>query len=431
MSELTGGRYFLLTGLLIGVSAVAPGQGTSERAPARPVTSDQEVATAVALTRSRPGAASWSRLGDAYMQKARETFDLSYYGRAESAYKKAVDLDSKHADALAGMAWVESARHEFEQSIDWANRALAAQPDRSDAYGLLGDAAVEMGDYEKAFDHYQKMLDLKPDISSLSRSAHLLFLTGDMQKATLLMNKAVSYGAPYAENTAWCRAQLALMEIAEGAYLPASQLLADGLEKTPNNYHLLAARGKVRAALRDYPGAIESYKRAEAVVPQHEVAVALGDLYTLEGKRQEAEAQYALVDTIRRLNKANGVVGDLQWVQFSADHDRDLPEALRVAEAEYKTRPNVYAADVLAWCYFKNGRLPEAKKYIVQALSQGTPEARFLYHRGVISAKAGDASDAKKALYQALSLNPNFHPLEAPAATRLINELGSTPIASR
>ena len=41
------------------------------------------------------------------------------------------------------------------------------------AYGLLGDAAVEMGDYEAAFKHYQKMLDIRPDLSSYSRGAHL------------------------------------------------------------------------------------------------------------------------------------------------------------------------------------------------------------------------------------------------------------------
>ena len=429
MSKPPGGRYFLLTALLIVLPAIAPGQASS--APqSRSATSDEEITKAIGLSRSRPGDEAWSRLGDAYMQKARETFDLSYYGRAESAYRKSLDVNPKYADALAGMAWVQGGRHEFEQSIEWANRVLGVQPNRSDAYGLLGDAAVEMGDYDKAFENYQKMLDIHPDISSYSRAAHLMFLTGDLRKATWLMLKSIAAGAPYAENTAWCRAQLALIQIAEGGYLAASQGLADALAKTPNNYHLLAALGKARAALKDYAAAIDYYKRAEAVVPQHDVVVALGDINTLQGKTKEAEAEYALVETIHKLNRANGVIGDLQWVQFSADHDRNLPEPLRLVENEYKTRPNVYAADTLAWCYFKNGRISEAKQYITTALSRQTPEAMFLYHRGAIFAKAGEISIAKSALYQALSLNPNFHPLDAPAAVKLLKELGSLPVGA-
>jgi tetratricopeptide (TPR) repeat protein len=218
---------------------------------------------------------------------------------------------------------------------------------------------------------------------------------------------------------------MALLDFAQGAYLPAEQLLAQGLSGTPNNYHLLAAMGRVKAGMKDFPAAIAYYKRAQDIVPQHEVVVALGDLYTIEGRTEEASRQYALVDVLRKLNQANGVIGDLQMAQFLADHDTDLAEALRMAETEYKTRPTVYGADTLAWCYYKNGRFPEARKYSSKALSQNTPEAMFLYHRGLILAKAGEIGEARKALYQALSQNPYFEPLGAVAAMKMVQELGS------
>jgi tetratricopeptide (TPR) repeat protein len=401
--------------------------------PAQPArtTSDEEIDKASAITRSRPTDAAWSRLGDAYMQKTRETMDLSYYARAEASYQKSLALNAHYANALVGMAWVLSGRHEFEQSIEWANKALKEEPNRADAYGLLGDAATEMGDYDSAFEHYQKMLDLKPDIASYSRAAHLLFITGGFRKATLLMSKAIGAGGAYPENQAWCIAQMALLDFAQGGYVAAEQLLSAGLKDTPNNYHLLAAMGKVKAAERDFPAAIEFYKRAQAIVPQHDVVVGLGDLYTIEGRTEEARKQYGLVDFIRKLNKANGVTGDLQMAQFLADHDLDLEEALRLAETEYKTRPTVYGADTLAWCYYKNGRLAEARKYSVKALSQQTPEAMFLYHRGLILAKAGDVGGARKALYQALSQNPYFDPLGAVAAMKKVQELGSMEVSGR
>ncbi len=357
--------------------------------------------------------------------------DLSYYGRAESSYRRALAINPDCANALVGIAWVLSGRHEFEQSSEWANKALKLEPKRADAYGLLGDAATETGDYDTAFEQYQKMLDLKPDIASYSRGAHLLFITGGYEKATLLMSKAIGAGGAYSENKAWCMAQMALLDFAQGAYVPAEQILTAGLKEAPNNHHLLAAMGKVKAALKDFPAAIDYYKKAQAIIPLHEVVVALGDLYAMQGLTEEAGRQYALVDVLRKLNQANGVSGDLQMASFLADHDRDLPAAQRMAEAEYKTRPTVYGADTLAWCYYKNGRISEARKYSLKALSQNTPEAMFFYHRGVILAKAGERGEARKVLYQALSQNPYFDPRGAQTAMKLVQELGAMTAATK
>ncbi len=398
---------------------------TTVPAATHPSASDAQMQRWSAYVRRSPQTASaWVNLGDSFMQKARETADVTFYGRAEGVYRRALDLEPKNESAMIGLAWVAGGRHEFEQSRDWANKALTVDPKNNEAYGLLGDAAAEMGDYKEAFEKVQKMLDLRPDISSYSRGAHLLYLSGNTRKASWLMLKAVQSGGPYAENTAWCRAQIALIYFSNGAYVPAEKMLREGLTACPNNYHLLATLGKVKAAEKDYTAAIEFYKKAVEVVPQVDSVVALGDLYALTGKKAEAEKQYAIVDAVWKLYKANGVRGDMLVAQFYADHDRNLPEALRLAEEEYKTRKNVYAADTLAWCYFKNGRVDDAKRTIAQALQQNTPEALFLFHKGLIYAKAGDAQTARLALYQALSTNPRFHPLYAVTAEQTVKSLG-------
>jgi len=368
---------------------------------------------------------AWTNLGDALMQKARETLDLSYYGRAEQAYNKALTLNPHRTDALIGMAWVNSSRHEFEKSTEWANKAIAVDPQSNDAYGLIGDADVEMGNYDAAYTHYQKMLDIRPDTASYSRGAHLLALTGDTRKGVWLMTKAIRTGAPYAENTAWCRAQLALMLYNDGAVLPAEQILSDALKLAPNNYYVLFAMGRVQTAKRNYPAAIKYYQRAVAVVPQHDALVGLGDLYHITGRQADADNEYALVEAVHKLQKANGVRGDWQMAQFDADHDRNLPEALQMVQEEYKTRPNVYVMDTLAWCLYKNGRYAEAKVMSDKATSHKTPEAGFLFHAGMIEAKLGDRVAAEKDLYQALSLNPNFSAIYASVASQTLKQIGS------
>ena len=364
------------------------------------------------------------QLGDALMQKARDTADVSYYSRAEALYRQALALRSTNMEALIGLAWVSGARHEFEQSIAWARQAVAIEPQHHTAYGLLGDAALEMGDYDDALKHYQKMLDIRPDLASYSRGAYVLFVTGDSRRAMLLMHKAIAAGAPYAENTAWCRAQLALMLWATGALLPAEQLLHTALAEAPQNYHVLAVMGKIKAAQQDFEAAIDYYKRASAIAPQLEVVIALGDLYRRTGDQEAATKQDALVDVIHQLNTANGVRDDITIARFYAERERHLSEALRIAEAVYTTRPNVFVADTLAWCYYKNGRYEEASKAIKKALSQKTPDAMILFHAGMIYAKLGAHPTAQKYLYQALSLQANFHPVYASVAADTLTQLG-------
>ena len=417
-------------------AAAEPSRATPADAPASepraaddratPAASDREIARwSARVTRVPTDADALVALGDAFAQKARETADASYYGRAEAAFEKARALRPERPGALIGLAWVAGARHEFEQSAEWARKALALDPTLASAHGLLGDAALELGEYDEAAEHYQRMLDARPDLASYSRAAQLLFTIGDARKATWMMRKAIDAGAPYAENTAWARAQLALMLWQTGALVPAEQLLREALARTPDSAHLLAAMGKVATARGDHRAAIEHLRRAVALAPHHDSVVALGDVLAVAGQRDEAERQYALVKAIARLNRAAGVRGDLELARFRADHGQDLEWAVREAEAVYRTRRTVHAADTLAWCYYQSGRTEDARRLIARALGRRTPDARMLFHAGMIHARLGDRAAAQTYLYQALSLNPRFHPREADVAAATLAELGS------
>jgi tetratricopeptide (TPR) repeat protein len=238
------------------------------------------------------------------------------------------------------------------------------------------------------------------------------------------MAQAVHVGAPYAENTAWCVAELAKLMLADSMVMPAEKIVAKELKSSPNSVALLTVMGRIKATQKNYPAAIEFYKKAAAIVPQHDTLVALGDLYHLSRNAIEAEKQFQLVETIHKINKANGVKGDLQIARFYADHDRNLPEALRLADEEYKTRRSVYGADTLAWCLYKNGKVAEADKMIREAIRLKTEEARFYYHAGVIFAKMQYRETAKQMLAQALAINSHFDPVEAPNAQKQLREVG-------
>ncbi len=388
---------------------------------------DQAIEKARARAQQAPqNSLGWVTLGDCLMQKARDVADESFYDPAEAAYEYALHLDPKSPGAMVGMAWVKGDRHLFDESIAWGEKTLVADPGNAAAHGIIGDAALQLGDYDGAFKHYQKMTDLRPDVSSYSRGAYLLWVTGQRQEAIRLMERAIRAGAPYAENTAWCRSRLALMLFFDGAYLPAEQTLAPAVIAAPRNMQVLLAAGRIKIALHENAAAKEFYQRALAVTPNVEALGALGDLAASEGATEEAEKYYRQVDELHAQHMSKRGHDHLQVARFYADHNRNLVEALRLAEARKLTR-NVFEADTLAWVYFKNGEMEKAQEAIGRALSQNTPDPTIQFHAGMIAAKAGNRVAAQKYLGTALSWSPMFDLLDASTASQTLDDLGNQP----
>ena len=365
----------------------------------------------------------WVNVGDVFAQMLRDTADEQFYGHAETAFQFALRLKPESVDALSGMAWVMGGRHEFDRSREWAGRALVLDPGNAAACGILGDAALELGDYDAAYTHYQKMMDLKPDLSSWSRGAHLLVLTGDTKKGMWLMEKAIKAGGPFAENTAWCRANLAMMHFHQGAYISAAQTLEPSVKAGTKNTHVLLAAGRIAAARDDMEAAEKYFQTVLESGANHDALTALGDIRAVAGKADEAEKFYAQVEALESAQTARVGHGHLAMAKFYADHDRKPIEALRMAEARKLTR-NIHEADTLAWVYFRNGDQPRAIEAIKRALSQKTQDAEIHFHAGMIAAKSGDRTSARNHFQTALNLNPRFSILQAPVAVAELEKLG-------
>ena len=323
--------------------------------PASSALYGKSMAAAVEQVRRLPDSAqAWVALGDVIAQGQRETADPSCFGHAAIAYQRALQLQASHTGAMAGMAWVHGGRHEFDLSRLWAEKALALEPGNTASHGIIGDAAVELGDYDEAFEHYQKMMDLRPDLSSWSRGAHLLWLTGKQSRAVLLMEQAIKSGGPYAENTAWCRARLAIMLFHDGALLPAAQALAPAIDAGSVNPHVRLAAGRIAAAGADFETARMHYQKVLESGGNLEALIALGDIFAVRGDTFSAEKYYAEVEALHRSHRETGIHDHMEMARFYADHDRQLPEALKLIQ-EHGQSGNPMEMDTFAWVYFKNG----------------------------------------------------------------------------
>jgi tetratricopeptide (TPR) repeat protein len=180
---------------------------------------------------------------------------------------------------------------------------------------------------------------------------------------------------------------------------------------------VLAARGQVGAAIRDYRAVTARYP-----LPQY--VIALDDLYSVSGQKLPAAQESALVRVEERLFQANGVNVDLEIALFDADHRVDLEQGLAAAQSEWGRRQSVHVADALAWELYANGRPAAALAYADRALSLGYRNALFYFHRGMIERALGRTAAARRDLRQALTINPYFSTLWSKPAARILVSLG-------
>jgi tetratricopeptide (TPR) repeat protein len=142
-----------------------------------------------------------TRLGLAYLQRARETSDPSYYTRADGVLNQALDAAPGDTDTLIGLGSLALARHQFTDALEWGNKAVASNPYKAAAYGIVGDAYTELGQYEDAIGAIQKMVDLRPDQTSYARVSYARELHGDLAGAIGAMRDAVDAARAPARNT--------------------------------------------------------------------------------------------------------------------------------------------------------------------------------------------------------------------------------------
>ena len=375
---------------------------------------------------------NYNRLSSAYVQKARETGDISYYELAEKGLRKSLELESHDAEAsstFTQLGSVQFAEHRFAEAASSADRALKLADDPA-ALALSGDAQLEMGDYRKAEALFAKLVpphDGRPhtgrEYLRTTRQASLGWMRGEVERSILLMNQACELSEDAhlpAENIAWTHFMVGEEMFQSGNVSGAEAEMKASLHAFPLYHRALAGMGQIRAAQLRFAEAADYYRRAIGVIPLPIYASALGDIYRRQKKDEEAEKQYALVEYIGQLGALNKQVYNRELALFFADHDRHLPESLALAQKELELRQDVYTWDALAWALLKNNRAQEAHEAMQKALANGTQDALLFFHAAAIELRLGNPAAADFAR-KAIAINPEFHVLYADQARRWLS----------
>jgi tetratricopeptide (TPR) repeat protein len=360
---------------------------------------------------------AWIMLGRAWIKKARESADPGYYLNASACADTVLGFEPKNRPArdLRGLVLVE--QHAFADALDLAEQILSEDPDDLMALGTKSDALLELGRFDEAVKSAQRMVDLKPNLPSYARAAHLRWLQGDRDAAKSVYRQAMDARDPRdPEPYAWVLVHAAMVFWHEGDMEGADRGFDRALSAISDYPAALVGRARVALAQNDPKRAIELAERAYKKSPLPETAWVLGDARKAAGDEKGAEEAYALIV------KAGRASDPRTLALFFAVKGKDAEEAVTLARKELGVRKDIYTRDTLAWALYRKGRIADARVESDAAIALGTKDASLLYHAGAIRIAAGDREGGEKLVREALKTNPHFDPTGAAEARKLLGE---------
>ena len=279
-------------------------------------------------------------LAAAYLQRARETADPSFYAKAEGVLGT-----PRTPEALATAGELALARHDF--------RGALALGERAGAIGapIRVDALVELGRYDDAERELQAMLDRKPNLAGYARASYLRELHGDLAGAVEAMRLAVAAGGPAAENVAYVGALLGELERRRGRDARRAARVRAGARaraRAPGR------RGRARAARGRRARRSPRLRRLVERLPLPEYAIALGEAELAAGREAAARRTSRSSPPSSSCSDAAGVDTDVELAVFEADHG-DPQRAVELARRGWDAAPSTRSADALGWALTRAG----------------------------------------------------------------------------
>jgi tetratricopeptide (TPR) repeat protein len=350
-------------------------------------------------------------LADAYLQKVRETGDASYYNRADALLQQALARDPRDQGTLVEAATLAAARHDFRGALRLSRRAQAVAPETVASLPILVDALVELGRYGEAERALQRLVDLKPNLSSYARVSYFRELTGDLPGAIDAMRRAVSAGGAVPENVAYVQSLLGGLELASGHLGAARHAYDAALAAMPSYAPAAAGRARLAAVRGDLPGAIARWRRVVERLPLPEYVIALGETELAAGRVAAGRRDLELVREEQQLLADAGVNTDVELANFASDHGRPA-RGVALARAAWASAPSARSADALGWALTRAGRPAAGLRWAQRALRLGSLDPSFRYHAGMTALAAGRRDAGRRDLRLAIAHGLAAQPLQ-------------------
>jgi len=320
--------------------------------------------------------ASVVRLGETLLRQARASNDARAANRAAAVLDEVLKRDPAQYDAIRMLGAIRLSQHRFRDALTAGRRARDLRPDDAWNYGVMGDALLELGEYDEAFAAFDTMMTMRPGPAAYARVSYARELRGNLHGALEAMQLALqSTASQDAEAQAWYSAQLGELHIRLGNIDAADRAYRRSAFAFPDYPHAMIGLARVKAARGDRAGALAAYRDQFRRTPSLDLAARIGDIYATDGNAAEAERYFGLAEDLAGPPIAQT---EAHLALFLADHDRRVDEAVNVAEAVARVRHDIFTEDALAWSYFKAGRITAAMAASQRALRTGTRDVEII-----------------------------------------------------
>jgi tetratricopeptide (TPR) repeat protein len=144
--------------------------------------------------------------------KGRALTNLSQYEESINCYNKAIEIDSKNAEALSGKGKALLELGLYNESVNLLDRAIKIDPYNADSWKNQGIAYGKLSRYEDAIDCFDKAVYMNPGDEELPYYEGNAFLNlKKYTKALFAYEKAIKLNQQHAES--WCGKGLALYNL--------------------------------------------------------------------------------------------------------------------------------------------------------------------------------------------------------------------------
>ena len=395
---------------------VTPLLGTRQISTSRADLDKTIISMRTRVTQSPGDAAAAVTLADALLRQTRVAGNAGLATEAEHVLLAVLDRDAGRYDARRMLAATYLSQHRFGDALREASRCQQLRTDDPWVFGVVGDAHIERGEYDAAFDAFDRMVAIKPTAAAYARVSYARELQGDLPGALQAMQMATDATSPHdPESLAWHRAQLGHLYLEMGRLSDARREFAFADHAFPGHPFAAAGLARVAAAEGNFRGALDTVTAVLETTPTPADLAFAGDMLAALGERDEAERRYRLAEAAWRSDMPE----PSRLARFLSERGRNLGDAIALGEQARIDRNDIFTADALAWAYFQTGQLDRAQRAIALALRTGTRDRVIRFHAAAIAQAGGDLVHARALLAEALDGSPRFDPIAGPMAVAL------------
>ena len=345
----------------------------------------------------------------AYNNLGHVLLKLNRLDEADAAFREALTQDKTLASAAFGRGEVGARRRQFTVAQRFYERAIRHAPDEPLFHKSLADTLRNIGnteDAEAAEARYRRKL-----AERYRRQAHWFIEKGQPQRALTPLQKAIASD----ETFTFALKDYAYVQMQLGKFADAKQSYQRVLRIEPNSRQALLHLGMIEAKLGNQTTAVSHYvaliqhepdfmdtyvqlanlqesagdlqaaEHALTMGIQHEPTWAPG--YLWRGKIYEKDKKSGMAETDFR--RAIQLAPDVPFpkealASLLARENRELAEALTLAEIAFKSDDQPTHRATLAFVYYRLNRTPDARREIETAFAQAPKHPYILRIRSKI-----------------------------------------------